>query len=274
MIKSSKLFIFFFISCASIFAYLNNEDGMYEDMLQPAYYHVTNSNPFRTEINTFVHFARLISFNHPLQNPSGQMPEYSTPLNGEFGAIKGFDPNKQHHAALDMHVGNNETAVNLYAAYDGYVSTTQDVLKYRDYLAITKNVTNESGSEIGKIVALYAHIDVDLDINDGLNLNGSNVVKGQLISKNLYSGTVGGPHLHFEIRYYRNTDIGTESYYGMRLGNPTFTEESTGSWIYGFWDPNVGYGFADMNNQVIPEPTGFLFFNMIFFIYYWKLILR
>ncbi|MCK5852052.1 hypothetical protein KAH27_03395 [bacterium] len=37
MIKKLILFIFVFISCASIFAYPDNEDGMYEDMLQPAF---------------------------------------------------------------------------------------------------------------------------------------------------------------------------------------------------------------------------------------------
>ena len=262
-----KIILFFFILSTGVFAFPDNEDGLYEDMLQPAYYLATNNAPLRTEINTFVHFAREIQFNHPLEDPSGEIPQYSVPAIGQFGAVKN---NVQHHSATDMHVGNNETAVNLYAAYDGYVSTTQDVAKYRDYLALKTDVTNESGTVIGKIVTLYAHIDVDLDINAGLNLNGSNVVKGQLISKNLYSETVGGPHLHFEIRYYRNMDEGTESYYGIRLGNPTFTEESTGSWSYGYWDPDIGYGFADMNNQIIPEPVLLLIFTTILFVCFRK----
>ena len=54
--------------------------------------------------------------------------------------------------------GNDETNVNLYAAYDEYLNTTQDIDKYRDFLSITCDVTNESGTVIGEIVTLYAHI--------------------------------------------------------------------------------------------------------------------
>ncbi len=63
---------------------------------------------------------------------------------------------------------------------------------------------------------------------------------GDLISKNLWSGTCGGPHLHFEIRYYRPADNGTEEFYGFRESVP-----GAGDWPYGKWDPDVGYGFGD-----------------------------
>lgn len=61
-----------------------------------------------------------------------------------------------------------------------------------------------------------------------------------MISKNLWSGTRGGPHLHFEIRYYRPADNGTEEFYGFRESVP-----GAGDWPYGKWDPDVGYGFGD-----------------------------
>ncbi len=62
---------------------------------------------------------------------------------------------------------------------------------------------------------------------------------GDLISKHLYEGTRGGPHLHFEIRYYRPTDNGTEEFYGFRQSAP-----GAGDWPNGRWDPDHGYGFG------------------------------
>lgn len=78
-----------------------------------------------------------------------------------------------------------------------------------------------------KLVSIYAHIDLDLDETAGLNLNGSSVVKGQLVSKNLYSGTTGGPHLHFEIRYYRPNDNPSTDFYGGIGTDSSFISKST-----------------------------------------------
>lgn len=108
------------------------------------------------------------------------------------------------------------------------------------------------------MVTLYAHIDLDLDSADNLILDGQFVNKGDIISKHLYSGTLGGPHLHFEIRYYRPTDIGDEEYYGWSGGNPDFTEPSTGSWSYGYWNPNNGYGFANPENHLNDSSLGII----------------
>ncbi len=100
-------------------------------------------------------------------------------------------------------------------------------------------------------MTLYAHIDLDLDKADGLSLNGQTVQAGDLISRHLYSGTVGGPHLHFEIRYYRSTDSGDEEFYGFAgpRADPVLTQPSGGSWLYGIWNPSVGYGFGDPRNH-------------------------
>jgi hypothetical protein len=64
---------------------------------------------------------------------------------------------------------------------------------------------------IGKRVTLYVHVDLDLDEAGGLSLDGQIVKAGGLISQHLYSDTVGGPLLHFEIRYYRADDHATRS---------------------------------------------------------------
>ena len=60
------------------------------------------------------------------------------------------------------------------------------------------------------------------------------------------SGTVGGPHLHFETRYYRLGDAGDETFYGSAdpFSEEKLTEPSAGQWSYGIWNPDVGYGFG------------------------------
>jgi len=90
--------------------------------------------------------------------------------------------------------------------------------------------------------------ELDLDETDGLVMDGKTVKAGDLLSKNLYSGTQGGPHLHFEVRYYRPNDDGTEEFYGFRGPAP-----GAGEWPNGFWDPDTGYGFGH------PESHGLRF---------------
>ncbi len=237
-------------------SYPNNEDGEYEDMLAPEYYLSENDAPIRNEINTFIHFARLKSFHHPFKDSVGQVPQYV--IRRKFGDGLGPDGTAQHHPAIDYHVGNRETFVNMYSAYDGIVKTYRDAPKYRHYLSITKNIEDSIGNIIGKMVTLYAHIDLDLDSIDNILLDGQFVKQGDIVSKHLYSGTVGGPHLHFEIRYYRATDVGNEEFYSFvgPAGSTIFTEPSAGNWLYGFWNPNIGYGYADSENHLYDYTVG------------------
>ncbi|MCK5839748.1 MAG: hypothetical protein KAG99_07860, partial [Bacteroidales bacterium] len=176
--------------------YPNNEDSQYEDMLTPEYYLTGNGEPFRNEINMLVHFARLKSFQHPLEDSAGQIPQYTVPTYREFGAGIGLGGTSQHHPAIDLHIGNSDTNVNMYAAYDGYVTTYRDAPKYRHYLSIISNIEDSIGNVIGKMVTLYAHIDLDLDSADNIILDGQFVNQGEIVSKHLYAGTMGGPHLH------------------------------------------------------------------------------
>ena len=69
--------------------YPNNEDGQFEDILTPQYYLSQDGDPFRNDMNKFIHFARKVPFQHPLQNTAGHMPQYRTPEMGKFGAGKG-----------------------------------------------------------------------------------------------------------------------------------------------------------------------------------------
>lgn len=242
--------IFFVGNTYSQITYPNNEDGEYEDMLTSMYYLSENDAPIRNEINMFIHFVQLEKFHHPFEDSTGQISQYD--IHRKFGDGLGRNKTSQHHPAIDLHIENRETRINMYAAYDGIVKTYRDAPKYRHYLSLTKNIEDSIGNVIGKMVTLYAHIDLDLDSADNILLDGQFINKGEIVSKHLYSGTMGGPHLHFEIRYYRATDVGDEEFYNFvgLAGSTVFTEPSAGNWLYGFWNPNIGYGFANPENHL------------------------
>ena len=224
--------------------------GTCPDMLTPQYYTVQNSDPFKKTVGRFIYFAHRCQFHHPLENPQGKTPDFYIPFNGRFGAGKGPSGTQQHHPASDLHV-YKKTNVMLYAAHDGFVETYKDAKKYRHYLSISKLISDPNGQPLGKIVTIYAHLDLDLDEADGISMNKRFVKKGELVSKHLYADTVGGPHLHFEIRYYRPGDTGTETFYGFYVprAHSELTEPSAGPWSYGYWNPTVGYGFGDPKNH-------------------------
>jgi len=225
-------------------SYEINENGIHQDFLTPNYYD-TNENDLRDEINKSIHFSRLNEYQHPFQNPSGEIITYST--NRMFGTGIGPGGTSQHHPAIDLHP-TNPLDVTLYAAHEGIINTYRDSPKYRHYLTITKEIKNSDNNNIGKLVTLYAHIDLDLDESQSIQLNGLYVNKGDLVSKNLYSGTMGGAHLHFEIRFYRNSEIGNEGFYSWE-NNDVYTLQSTGDlWSYGYWNSNIGYGFGNPIN--------------------------
>lgn len=219
-------------------------DSEFEDMLTPAYYLTTSNTSFKNQLNQFITKAEQTLFSHPL-GAEEERPNFV--VKSKFGDEKGAGSAIQYHPAVDMYVGNLVTNVYLYAAHEGIVTTARDVEKYRQYIAITKEIKDDNNVLIGKLVTLYAHIDLDLDAPETLFEEGDFISKGTLISKNLYANTVGGPHLHFEVRYYRATDIGNEEFYGA--SNSIFTQASEGYWQYGFWNPNVGYGFANPKNH-------------------------
>lgn len=215
------------------------------DMLTPEYYDAKRSDPFREEVDTFIDCCQEEKLHHPLENPDGDIPDYTVPRMGGFGAGKGPTRTEQHHPAVDLHVGSRGTDVEIFAAHGGTVSTVRDAQKYRHYISVTKIITDDNGNELGKLVTLYGHVDLDLDEADGLFMDGQTVEAGDLISTHLYSGTVGGPHLHFEIRYYRPSDEGSEEFYGFRQSAPSSSDD----FPYGKWDPDHGYGYGHPENH-------------------------
>jgi len=236
----------------------DNEDGVAQDMLTPEYYLAAQGSGFREDVNRFIQFARQVTFWHPLADAAGNTPLFSIPAIGSFGASKGPSRDVQHHPAIDLHIDGRATEVDLRAAHDGIVRTMRDVPKYRHAITITRDIVDSDGELLGKLVTLYGHVDLDLDEASGLFMDGQRVTAGDLISRHLYAGTVGGPHLHFEVRYYRPGDTGVEEFYGGSVGpsgNPSFTEPSAGIWSHGFWHPDIGYGYADPRNHGVKDPT-------------------
>ena len=53
------------------------------------------------------------------------------------------------------------------------------------------------------------------------------------------------------MRYYRPGDDGSTTFYGYvdPQGNPELTEPSTGDWSYGYWNPDIDYGFGNPKNH-------------------------
>jgi len=146
--------------------YETNEEGTYQDFLTPNYYN-TNEIGLREDINKFVHYVRLEDFQNPFQNSSGEISPYS--LKRKFGDEIGLDGTSQHHPAIDLHP-TNPTDITIYAAHEGIVNTYRDSPKYRHYLTITKEIIDSDNHPIGKSVSIYAHIDLDLDESESINL--------------------------------------------------------------------------------------------------------
>jgi murein DD-endopeptidase MepM/ murein hydrolase activator NlpD len=217
-----------------------DQDGLTDkDFLTPQYYE-SSDNAFGKEVNKFVYFAKLDPFHHPLEDGSGTIPTYSTPAHGDWLAQKN---NVQNHPAVDLHVNNGQTNVNIHAAHDGIISIGLGSPKYRNYLFVRKDVVDDKGTVLGKLVTIYAH----LELTNPLVTEGEFVKKGDLIDNQLYDGTMGGPHMHFEVRYYRAADEGTEDYYGLKSDDRN--TQSAQKWL-GYWNPNVGYGYGNPRNHL------------------------
>lgn len=80
------------------------EASEWPDMLTPTYYQTSDCDVFRAEVDLFLTVCQGNPFHHPLANAQGQMPEFTGPAIGVFGAKKGPDVAARHHAAVDLHV--------------------------------------------------------------------------------------------------------------------------------------------------------------------------
>lgn len=158
-------------------------------MLTPQYYLVEETDPFKIAVN---HFIEIVTMS-------------------------------------DLHVGDAETEVEIHAAHAGVVSVERDAPVYRDYVAVSTDVFDEQNQLIGKLVTVYAHVDLDLDEADSLFVDGISVQAGE---EKFYGGNGPG-------------------------WTPNLSEPSAGPWEYGYWDPDVGYGYGHpILHGVIQPGTG------------------
>ncbi len=214
------------------------------DMLSPDYYNAGEEDSIRLITNSVISLTREEGLHHPLLGES--LPNYS--IFRDFGDLVGRNNNYQYHPARDFYVENKATLVNIYAAHDGLIDTCTNITKYRHHISITCPILSKEGEEIAKLTTIYAH--VDLDSNMLALQDGDFVKKGDLICTHLYSGTMGGPHLHFEIRFYDKNAEGTEEFYGWAFSTP-----SSGPWEYGYWDTSIGLGYGNPDNYISDENT-------------------
>jgi murein DD-endopeptidase MepM/ murein hydrolase activator NlpD len=217
-------------------------ESEFHGVLTPKYY-LPGNDELKDEIDNFLYYAMKVKFFHPLNDIQDEL---TTPLQGNLGSKKQLPGiSDHHHAGVDLHPTTAE--VNIYAAHDGYLTRNTYPEIDRHNITIIKDITDDDGKLIGKLVTTYLHLNLDKDPDDLVALNNQHVNKGDLICQHLYSETLGGPHLHFEIRYYRPGESGTERFYGTqdpRDAEFNLTLPSAGPWIYGYWNEDIGYGFG------------------------------
>lgn len=238
--------VYFLLACSPLFAtdipdYSNEEDP---DMLSPAYYNAAADDSLHLAINTIVYYARAMNFHHPLQGET--LPSYT--IKRDFGDIVGQGAASQHHPASDMYVGNRVSEVNIYASHDGIFTSGTESPKYRHFIRISSPMHDQNNTEIATLTSIYAH--VDLDLNTAGIQDGDTVKAGDLICSHLYSGTKGGPHLHYEIRFLDKEATGTEEFYGWSGSTSTIDTKSSGPWLYGYWDTNIGLGYGNPSHYI------------------------
>lgn len=214
------------------------------DFISPDYYNATKDDSIREAINEILYRSRRDGLHHPLQGKT--LPNYT--IFRDFCDVVGRNPNYQYHPARDFYVENKATEVGIYASHDGIVDTCTSIARYRHNISITKTIFNDKGIELAKLTTVYAH--VDLDLNTIKLTAGDSVKRGDIICSHLYSGTMGGPHLHFEIRFYDKTAKGLEDFYAWNFNTP-----SAGPWQYGKWDTSIGIAYGNPSNYITNSTT-------------------
>jgi len=140
----------------------------FKGVLTPKYYQPGNDE-LKDEIDNFLSYARKVKFFHPLNDIQD---EKTTPIVGHLGSKKQLPGMcDRHHPAMDMHPTTTE--VNIYAAHDGYLTrnTYQEI--DRHILTILRDIADNDGNLIGKLVTIYLHLNLDKDPADFIDINKS-----------------------------------------------------------------------------------------------------
>ena len=127
-------------------------------------------------------------FIHPVKLPLS--------LSATFGEIR----SNHFHGGLDIRIGG-KIGEPVYAAADGYVSRIK-ITPYGGGKHIY--ITHPNG-----LRTVYMHL------NDSIPVS-----QGQLIAHAGNTGSSGGPHLHYEIRYADNDQPINPLYFGIEYNDP------------------------------------------------------
>ena len=152
---------------------------------------------------------------------------FFVPVNGMV--INHFDASSNHFG-IDLVSGPNSrisAILNGTVIFSGWTLET-------GYVIYIQHEAN--------LVSVYKH-NAEL-----LKKTGDKVKAGETIAIIGNSGELtSGPHLHFEIRYYRPEDEGTEEFYGFMQ-----QVDGVGDWPGGKWDPDIGFGYGNPANYLLP----------------------
>ncbi len=155
-------------------------------------------------------------FSHPLTLPVS--------LAGDFAEIR---PN-HFHSGLDLRTEGREGA-KVYVPADGYVSRINIsawgggkvlyITHPNGYLTVYMHLSTFCG-KIGKFVHDYQYANHTFSFDIELPADSIPVRKGDLVALTGNTGSSGGPHLHYEIRYAVNDQPINPLYFGIKYSDP------------------------------------------------------
>lgn len=159
-------------------------------------------------------------FRHPLDMEVG--------LGGTFAEIR----SNHFHSGIDLAIGG-KVGAPVYAAQDGYVSRINispwggGKVLYIDHPNGFRTVymhLNDFVGDIGSYIRDYQYqhecYAFDINVPEGL----LPVKKGQVVAHAGNSGSSGGPHLHYEVRFAATDQVINPLYFGMKYTDDTAPE--------------------------------------------------
>lgn len=163
-----------------------------------------------------------------VQQPVSEFPTnyFRHPLNCEVSLTGTFAEIRanHYHSGIDLRIGG-KIGEPVYAAADGFVSRINisawggGKVLYIDHPNGFRTVymhLNDFVGDIGTFVEEYQHshqcYSFDVNVPEGK----ISVHKGQLVAHAGNTGSSGGPHLHYEIRYANNDQTINPLYFGFR----------------------------------------------------------
>lgn len=150
---------------------------------------------------------------------------FRSPIDGPIAIAGSFAEIRSNHfhSGLDLRT-DSKIGAAVYAPADGYVSRINIsawgggrvlyITHPNGYRTVYMHLNDFCG-EIGDYVRNYQYAHHTYAFDTSLPCNMIKVKKGQLIAHTGNSGSSGGPHLHYEIRYAANDQTINPLYFGL-----------------------------------------------------------